>query len=59
MLGVANANSIFDLKLPEYAPYKAMDFTRNGNHLLIGSRKGHIAMLDWKKKDLVCEFQTK
>ena len=59
MLGVTNAQSIFDLKLTEFAPYKAMDFTRNGKHLLIGSRKGHIALLDWKKKDLVCEFQTK
>lgn len=27
--------------------------------MVIGSRKGHIALLDWKKKDLLCEFQTK
>ena len=26
---------------------------------MIGSKKGHIALLDWKKKDLLCEFQAK
>ena len=59
MLGVQNAQSIFDLKLDDFGPYKSLDFTRNGKHLLMGSKKGHIAMLDWKNKDLVCEFNTK
>ena len=59
MLGVQNANSIFDLNLKDFGPYRSLDFTRNGKHLLIGSKKGHIAMLDWKNKDLVVEFQTK
>lgn len=59
LLGVQNAQSVFDLELPDFAPYKKMDFTRNGRYLLIGSKKGHIALMEWKKKDLVCEFQTK
>jgi U3 small nucleolar RNA-associated protein 7 len=59
LLGVQNAQSVFDLSLPDFGPYNSMDFTRNGKHLVIGSRKGHIAMLDWKNKDLVCEFHTK
>ena len=56
MVGIQNANSIFDLKLDAFGPYKSLDFTRNGQHLVIGSKKGHIALLDWKKKDLLCEF---
>jgi U3 small nucleolar RNA-associated protein 7 len=44
------------LTLSEYGPYKGMDFTRNGRNLLLAGRKGHIAMLDWKEKDLSLEF---
>jgi len=59
MLGVSNAQSIFDLNLQDFGPYRSIDFTRNGKNVLIGSKRGHIAMLDWKQKDLICEFQTK
>lgn len=59
MLGVQNAQSVFDLELPDFSPYKSMDYTRNGQYLLTGSKKGHVAVMEWKKKDLVCEFQTK
>jgi U3 small nucleolar RNA-associated protein 7 len=45
--------------MTEYGPYSAFDVTRNGRNLLLGGRKGHISMLDWKRKDLVCEFQAK
>ena len=51
-----NAQSVFSLNLPDFAPYKSMDFTRNGRFVLIGSKKGHIALMEWQKKDLVCEF---
>ena len=50
---------MFDLRLDDFGSYSSIDFTRNGKHLVMGSRKGHIAMLDWKSKDLVCEFHTK
>ena len=33
--------------------------TRNGRNLLLGGKKGHLALLDWKEKDLRLEFQTK
>ena len=56
LLGVQNAQSIFDLKLADFGPYNSMNFTRNGEHLVIGSRKGHIALMNWKEKELVCEF---
>lgn len=59
LLPVQAAQNIFDLTLTEYGPYGAFDVTRNGRHLLLGGRKGHLSMIDWRKKDLVCEFQAK
>ena len=56
MLGVQNAQSVFDLNLKDFGPYKSIDFTSNGKHVLMGSKKGHVAMLNWKEKELVCEF---
>ena len=36
-----------------------MDVSKNGKHILIAGKKGHIAMIDWKEKELVCEFHCK
>ncbi|KAI8608587.1 WD40-repeat-containing domain protein [Chytriomyces sp. MP71] len=55
---VNTQNKAFDLKLNEFGPY-ALDYTRNGRHLLIGGRKGHVATFDWKSKALECELQLK
>jgi len=52
---VQNANDIFNLTLNEFGPYN-VDVTRNGKFLLLAGRKGHLAMLEWKNKNLVCEF---
>jgi len=46
------------LKLTDFGPY-TFDLSKNGKHVLLGGRRGHVAMLDWKKKQLVCEFQAK
>lgn len=51
-----NVSNIFDLEL-EHGPY-FVDYTRNGKYLLMGGRKGHISMLDWKEKSLVAEFSV-
>lgn len=51
-----NVNNIFDLDL-EHGPY-TMDYNKNGKYLLLGGRKGHISMLDWKEKSLVTEFSV-
>ena len=36
-----------------------IDYTRNGKYLLMGSNRGHIAMLDWRNKNIQCEFHVK
>ena len=55
-LAVQNAHDIFDLRLDDFGPYSGLDVTRNGQHVLIGGRKGHLALLEWKNKNLVMEF---
>jgi U3 small nucleolar RNA-associated protein 7 len=54
-LPVQNAHDIFNLSLSDFGPY-TLDFSRNGKFLLLAGRKGHIAMMDWKRKNLLCEF---
>ena len=50
------AEKAFTLDLPDLGPY-AMDFTRNGRHVLLGGRKGHIATFDWRTAELKAEIQ--
>jgi U3 small nucleolar RNA-associated protein 7 len=49
-----NVSNIFDLEL-DHGPYY-VDFTRSGKYLLMGGRRGHISMMDWKEKSLITEF---
>ncbi|GAB4820586.1 hypothetical protein N2152v2_007632 [Parachlorella kessleri] len=49
---------VFDLSLPELGPYR-LDLTRSGRHMVLGGRKGHLAMLDWQRSQIVCELQVR
>ena len=52
-----NSDNIFDLNLPETAPY-TLDYTRNGKYLIIGGEKGNISIMDWRKKNLIIDFEV-
>ena len=54
---VGAAKKVFDLDLPELGPYN-LAFTRSGRHMLMGGRKGHLALMDWQQRHLVCEVQV-
>ncbi|KAI8074612.1 WD40-repeat-containing domain protein [Gongronella butleri] len=55
---VNTASKIFNLDLPDFGPY-AVDYTRNGRHLLLGGRKGHLAAFDWQTSKLHFETHVK
>jgi U3 small nucleolar RNA-associated protein 7 len=51
-----NNDNVFDLNLQSGA--YSIDYSRNGTHLLLAGEKGHIAMMDWREKNLECEIQV-
>lgn len=46
-----------DLQLTELGPYN-LDFSRSGRYLLLGGRKGHLALMDWHRMRNLCELQV-
>lgn len=52
------ASKAINLRLPELGPY-ALNFTHSGRHLVLGGQKGHLAVLDWHKCQILCEEQVR
>lgn len=52
---VAAARQSWSLPLTEAAPY-AVRYSRNGRHLLLAGQRGHLAMLDALRTDVVMEL---
>jgi len=53
---IQTADKIFDLNLEKMGPY-VIDYTRNGRFLLIGGKKGHLALMEWATKKSFAEIQ--
>jgi len=58
LVEVGAASKRYDLKLGQLGPY-ACSYSRDGRWLLLGGKKGHLAMLDWQKHKVVCEVQVR
>ena len=39
------AKKVYDLNLPQLGPYN-LSFTRNGRHVVLGGRLGHLAVME-------------
>ncbi len=55
---VGSAKKIFTLRLDDLGPYNAQ-YSRNGRHLLIGGKMGHLAVCDWVDGRVRCEVQVR
>ncbi|XP_009078411.1 PREDICTED: WD repeat-containing protein 46, partial [Acanthisitta chloris] len=54
---IASASKHFELRLEQFGPYR-LDYTRNGRHLALGGRRGHLVAMEWHTKKLLCEINV-
>ena len=55
---VQTASQMFSLDLPELGPY-TLDFARNGRHMLLGGQRGHVAVIDNLRMEVVQELHLR
>ncbi|KAI8476944.1 MAG: WD40-repeat-containing domain protein [Monoraphidium minutum] len=56
-VAVGARRKAFDLPLPDLGPYCGA-YSRSGRHLVLGGRRGHLAVMEWERSRLVCEVQV-
>ena len=54
---VGASRKVFDLRLGELGPYN-IDFSRSGRYMLIGGKRGHLALMNWQSGRTFCEVQV-
>ncbi|KAK6069059.1 small nucleolar ribonucleoprotein complex subunit (BING4CT domain-containing protein) [Seiridium cupressi] len=52
-VSINTAKKRFDLKLDQLGPY-IFEYSRNGRDILLGGRKGHVSLMDWRAGKLKC-----
>lgn len=57
LLSIQNSRQVYKLDLNP-GDYQ-LDYTPNGRHLLLSNSTGHAALLDWKRKQLLCELNLR
>ncbi|KAG8053138.1 hypothetical protein GUJ93_ZPchr0001g31719 [Zizania palustris] len=55
---ILSSRKAFDMILPLLGPY-TIGYTKNGRYMLVGGRKGHLAMMDMLNMELIKEFQVR
>ncbi|KAL6899113.1 hypothetical protein ACP4OV_005771 [Aristida adscensionis] len=55
---ILSSRKAFDMILPVLGPY-TLEYTSNGRYMLVGGRKGHLAMMDMLNMELIKEFQVR
>ena len=55
---VGSAKKIFTLHLDQLGPYNSR-YSRNGRYLLLGGKRGHLALADWMSGTLKTEVHVK
>lgn len=53
-----SARKAFHLTLDQLGPYRHA-YSRDGQHLLLGGRKGHLALMEWQSSKVLAEVQVR
>lgn len=56
VVDITSQTKSFELNL-NHGPYK-IDYTRNGRQLLLGGKRGHVVVMEWQTKKLMCEINV-